>query len=117
MSGEHGIGSGTPGISPGPQDAYPPAQVALMVTWSGTLGLGDGAVALPISAFVTLGFEHSVANMYLIPVAMLAGAEGVGVAGLVGNLVPVTLGNIVGGGVLVALVYWLVYLYGQMEVR
>jgi formate/nitrite transporter FocA (FNT family) len=48
---------------------------------------------------------------------MLAGAEGVGVAGLVGNLVPVTLGNIVGGGVFVALVYWLVYLYGQKEVR
>jgi formate/nitrite transporter len=136
---------------------------ALMVHWSGTLELGDGAVAetatriaqakvglgfgeaffrgvlcntlvclavwlcfaahdagskilaivLPISAFVALGFEHSVANMYLIPVPMLAGAEGVGVSGFIGNMVPVTLGNIVGGGVFVALVYWLIYLHGQ----
>jgi len=71
------------------------------------------AILFPITAFVALGFEHSVANMYLIPVAMLAGAEGVSVAGFIGNLIPVTLGNIVGGGVFVALVYWLIYLYGQ----
>jgi formate transporter len=68
------------------------------------------AIIFPISAFVALGFEHSVANMYLIPVAMLAGAEGVTAAGFLANLVPVTLGNIVGGGVFVALVYWLIYL-------
>jgi formate/nitrite transporter FocA (FNT family) len=71
------------------------------------------AIVLPISAFVALGFEHSVANMYLIPMAMLAGAEGVGLSGFIGNMVPVTLGNIVGGGLFVALVYWLIYLYGQ----
>jgi formate/nitrite transporter len=68
------------------------------------------AIIFPVSAFVALGFEHSVANMYFIPIAMLAGAEGVTAAGLLANLVPVTLGNIVGGGVLVALVYWLIYL-------
>lgn len=68
------------------------------------------AIVFPISAFVALGFEHSVANMYLIPVAMLTGADGVTVAGFLANLVPVTLGNIVGGGVFVALVYWLIYL-------
>jgi formate/nitrite transporter len=68
------------------------------------------AIIFPISAFVALGFEHSVANMYLIPVAILAGAEGVTAAGFLANLVPVTLGNIVGGGVFVALVYWLIYL-------
>ncbi|HYZ26133.1 MAG TPA: formate/nitrite transporter family protein [Geminicoccaceae bacterium] len=68
------------------------------------------AIIFPISAFVALGFEHSVANMYLIPVAMLTGADGVTVAGFLANLVPVTLGNIVGGGVFVALVYWLIYL-------
>ena len=44
---------------------------------------------------------------------ILAGAEGIGLAGPMANLVPVTLGNIVGGGVFVALVYWLVYLAGQ----
>ena len=68
------------------------------------------AIVFTISAFVALGFEHSVANMYLIPIAMLAGAEGVTVAGFLANLIPVTLGNIVGGGVFVALVYWLIYL-------
>ncbi|MCX8101479.1 MAG: formate/nitrite transporter family protein [Geminicoccaceae bacterium] len=67
------------------------------------------AIVFPISAFVALGFEHSIANMYLIPVAILHGVEGVGVAGLFANLVPVTLGNILGGGVLVGLAYWLCY--------
>jgi formate transporter len=71
------------------------------------------AILFPTSAFVALGFEHSVANMYLIPIAMLVGADGVTAAGFVGNLVPVTLGNVVGGGVLVALVYWLIYLRGR----
>jgi formate transporter len=73
------------------------------------------AIVFPISAFVALGFEHSIANMYLIPVAMLQGAPGVTVTGFLVNLVPVTLGNIVGGGVFVALVYWLIYLRGAPE--
>ena len=72
------------------------------------------AVIFPVTAFVAMGFEHSVANMYFIPIGMLAGPDGVDSAalvdGLVGNLVPVTLGNIVGGCVFVALVYWIVYL-------
>ena len=68
------------------------------------------AIVFPISAFVALGFEHSIANMYLIPVAMLAGADGISIADFLGNLVPVTIGNIVGGSGFVALVYWSVYL-------
>lgn len=68
------------------------------------------AILFPITAFVALGFEHSVANMYLIPIGYFAGAETVTVTALLSNLVPVTLGNIVGGSVLVALVYWVVYL-------
>ncbi len=67
------------------------------------------AIVLPISAFVALGFEHSVANMFFFPLALLNGAPEVTVAGMVANLVPVTLGNIVGGGGLVGLVYWLCY--------
>ena len=67
------------------------------------------AIALPISAFVALGFEHSVANMFLIPLGMLAGAD-VGIGGVAGNLVPVTLGNVIGGAGLVAMAYWTVYL-------
>jgi formate transporter len=85
------------------------------------------AIIPPITAFVAMGFEHSVANMYFIPVAMLIRVvapasfwAGIGktpgdyaavdLPGLVGNLVPVTLGNIVGGTLLVGAVYWLVYL-------
>lgn len=67
------------------------------------------AILFPITAFVTLGFEHSVANMYLIPAGWLAGSELATVAGYGLNLVIVTIGNVIGGGVLVALVYWLVY--------
>ena len=71
------------------------------------------AVMLPIAAFVGLGFEHSVANMYAIPVAMMSGGVDWQIADLVRNLVVVTAGNIVGGGGLVALVYWLVYRAGR----
>jgi formate/nitrite transporter len=71
------------------------------------------AILFPIAAFVALGFEHSVANMYFIPVAMLIGAEAATVGALIANLVPVTVGNIVGGSIFVALVYWLIYIRGQ----
>ena len=70
------------------------------------------AIVLPISAFVAAGFEHSIANMYLIPMGMLLQAqagEPVRLAGLAQNLVPVIAGNLVGGSVLVALVYHVIY--------
>jgi formate/nitrite transporter len=94
-----------------------------MAVWMAMAGRSvvDKAVAivLPISAFVAAGFEHSIANMYLIPLAMLikasaaavpAGTEAITWAGFAGNLVPVIAGNLVGGSVLVALVYWTIYL-------
>ncbi len=72
------------------------------------------AIVFPISAFVALGFEHSIANLYLIPVAMLTATGDAQMAltmpALIGNLVPVTLGNIVGGAGFVALTYWAIYL-------
>ena len=68
------------------------------------------AIIFPISAFVALGFEHSVANMYFLPLGWMLGADGVSVGAIFANLLPVTLGNIVGGSIFVALVYWLVYL-------
>ena len=71
------------------------------------------AIILPISAFVALGFEHSVANMFFLPLALMNGAPDVTFAGMVANLLPVTLGNIVGGGGLVGLVYWLCYRPGR----
>lgn len=81
----------------------------------------------PIAAFVAAGFEHSVANMYFIPLGSLilnaappefwstTGASpsdfaGIDPVGLVANLVPVTIGNVIGGGGFVGLVYWFVYL-------
>jgi formate/nitrite transporter len=77
------------------------------------------AIIFPISAFVAAGFEHSVANMYFIPLGILlrdrmlgSGSENLSWLGLWSNLVPVTLGNIVGGSVMVALVYYFVYRRG-----
>ena len=67
------------------------------------------AIVWPISAFVALGFEHSVANMYFIPIGMLADTA-FNIGGFAHNLFWVTLGNIVGGAGGVALVYWTIYL-------
>jgi formate/nitrite transporter len=61
-------------------------------------------VLWPVTAFVAMGLEHSVANMFLLPAGMWAGAE-VATTGVIGNLVWVTLGNIVGGAGGVALAY------------
>jgi formate transporter len=82
------------------------------------------AVVPPIAAFVAAGLEHSVANMYFVPFALLlthvdpgfvathgAGADALTWSGFViRNLLPVTLGNIIGGTLLVGGVYWFVYL-------
>jgi formate transporter len=74
---------------------------------------------LPISAFVAAGFEHCVANMYLAWLLTEIGgapanfdASLITIPGIIHNLVPVTLGNIVGGAGLVGLVYWLIYQRG-----
>jgi formate/nitrite transporter len=82
------------------------------------------AILFPITAFVACGFEHSIANMYFIPMGMamtgqakvleVAGLTAsqvahLNLAGFIGNLVPVTLGNIV-GGTFVGSMYWLIYL-------
>lgn len=77
------------------------------------------AIILPISAFVAAGFEHCVANMYFLPLAWLLTQTGnappdfdtslITIPGIIHNLVPVTLGNIVGGAGLVGAVYWAIY--------
>jgi formate transporter len=77
------------------------------------------AVILPVSAFIAAGFEHCVANMYFLPLAWLLVQTGhvpanfdvspITVSGILHNLVPVTLGNIVGGAGLVGAVYWAIY--------
>ena len=77
------------------------------------------ALILPISAFIAAGFEHCVANMYFLPLAWLLtqtnnvpanfDASLITISGIGHNLVPVTLGNIVGGAGLVGAVYWAIY--------
>lgn len=92
-----------------------------MAIWMALAGrsVTDKAVAIifPISAFVAAGFEHSIANMFFIPLAMLIktfsdvglAAEAVSWSGFFSNLVPVILGNLVGGSVLVGFVYHVIY--------
>lgn len=65
-------------------------------------------IIFPISAFVALGFEHSIANMYLLPVGIIAGSQG-SFVDVAWNLIIVTLGNIMGGAGGVALAYRFAY--------
>ncbi len=83
------------------------------------------AIIFPITAFVAAGFEHSVANMYFIPVGLLikqfdpAFVQTVGAelpnltwsAFVLKNLLPVTIGNIIGGSLFVAAIYWIIFLH------
>jgi len=88
------------------------------------------AIIIPITAFVAAGFEHSVANMYFMPYALIVkmfdpefiarvGEKVIGLDSLtwqaffINNLLPVTIGNIIGGTVLVAAVYWIIFLRGN----
>jgi len=87
------------------------------------------AVVPPIAAFVAAGFEHSVANMFFVPMGLLVKTDSAFVAAhpvdslsqltwerfVTASLVPVTLGNIVGGALMVGAVYWFVYLRPKEE--
>ncbi len=90
------------------------------------------AIFFPIMAFVALGYEHCVANMYFIPMGLfLKGTAAAAAANLTGdallsltwskfflaNLIPVTLGNIVGGAIFVGSVYWLVYMRAEQQIK
>jgi formate transporter FocA len=146
VSGQYAFGGGAVGLS-----ALATASAKVQLGWWQAVALGvlcnvlvclavwltfsartttDRILAIvgPIAAFVAAGFEHSVANMYFIPIGLLirAGAEpafwqAIGrspadypaltwEAFVWANLVPVTLGNVIGGAVLVGAVYWFVYL-------
>ncbi len=92
-----------------------------LAVWMATAGRSvvDKVVVImpPIAAFVLAGFEHSIANLYFVPLGLLL--DGGATPGLTWgtflwkNLLPVTLGNIVGGAALVALPYWVAYLRRQ----
>ncbi|MFN2232613.1 MAG: formate/nitrite transporter family protein [Anaerolineales bacterium] len=82
------------------------------------------AIIFPISAFVAASFEHSIANMYFIPIGILiknfdpafAANTGYDISNLtwqgflINNLLPVTIGNILGGAIFVAAIYWAIFL-------
>ncbi|MCU5775021.1 formate transporter FocA [Erwiniaceae bacterium BAC15a-03b] len=103
--------------------------MAVWMSYSGrTLTDKMLAMVLPVAMFVASGFEHSIANMFMIPMAIVirdfASADFWQAAGttaehfsslsvsnfIVDNLIPVTIGNIIGGGVMVGLTYWVIYL-------
>ncbi len=84
------------------------------------------AIWFPIMLFVMSGFEHSIANMYFIPAGIFAKSNAdylkagqieaaslgkLNLSGLLANLVPVTVGNILGGAIIIGLSYWYVYRY------
>jgi formate/nitrite transporter len=100
--------------------------LAIWLTYSARSNLDKAlAVLFPITAFVASGYEHSIANMYFIPLGLLlksqdavlaagdldaAGLADLDVANfLLANLLPVTAGNLAGGGLLVGAVYWFIY--------
>jgi formate/nitrite transporter len=72
-------------------------------------------IFLPIFSFVTSGFEHSVANMFFIPTSLFLGIDATWGKFLYNNLLPVTLGNIVGGSLCVGAVFWFIYSYSNKK--
>ena len=89
-----------------------------LAVWMAAAGRSvvDKAVAIvpPIAAFVALGFEHSVANFFFFPLAALVAPDQAPAwSAAVANLLPVIAGNLLGGSVLVAGVYWVIYRRGQ----
>ncbi|BDH46493.1 formate transporter FocA [Salmonella enterica subsp. enterica serovar Choleraesuis] len=103
--------------------------LAVWMSYSGR-SLTDKVVALilPVGMFVASGFEHSIANMFMVPMGIVihdfAGPEFWAAVGttpdsfkdltvmnfIINNLIPVTIGNIIGGGLLVGFTYWVIYL-------
>lgn len=105
--------------------------LAVWLTFSARTTLDKiASIIFPVTAFVAAGFEHSVANMYFIPYALLiklfdpeymlrVNEKIVNLDSLslgtfiVNNLIPVTIGNIIGGAVFVAAIYWVIFLRGK----
>ena len=99
--------------------------LAVWMTFSASSTMDKIAtIIFPITAFVAAGFEHSIANMYFIPIGLLiksfdpafAASTGLEFGNLtwqgflLNNLLPVTIGNIIGGTVFVAAIYWAIFL-------
>jgi len=73
---------------------------------------------LPVMAFVALGYEHCVANMFFIPLGMMEGAQVSAATMLTANLVPATIGNIIGGALFVGTLFtWLHLKHGDIQAK
>ncbi len=100
--------------------------LAIWLTYSARSNIDKAlAIVFPITAFVASGYEHSIANMYFITLGLLLKSQDAVLAAggfdasdlsnldlshfLLANLLPVTAGNVVGGGILVGAIYWFVY--------
>ncbi|MDD5659163.1 MAG: formate/nitrite transporter family protein [Actinomycetota bacterium] len=92
------------------------------------------AIIFPVTAFVAIGFEHSIANMYFIPFGLILknnpnviesaakmsaslNLSNLTIYGFLGNLLSVTLGNIVGGAIMIGLIYWIIIVVPQKRKR
>ncbi|MGE3935292.1 MAG: formate transporter FocA [Rhodospirillaceae bacterium] len=148
LSGQHGFAGGAVGATAlgiaTAKVALPPFQALMLgilcnvlvclAVWLclGARTIADRVLAIvpPVTAFVAAGFEHSIANMYFVPLGMMirSGASdgfwtAIGrspdefatltLAGFLANLAPVTIGNVIGGAGLVGAVYWFIYLRGR----
>ncbi len=84
-------------------------------TWMGYAGkdvIGKAlGIWIPVMIFVTLGYEHSIANMFFIPTAIYSGAEITWGQFIIDNLIPATIGNIIGGSIFIGCIYS--YIYNQ----
>lgn len=71
----------------------------------------------PVMCFATIGFEHCIANMFFVPLGIMEGAAVTWSDFLLKNLIPSTLGNIVGGGFFVGMAYWFVYNRSREDIQ
>jgi len=73
------------------------------------------AIWFPVMTFVMVGFEHSIANMFFLPLAKFAGYDISWGQMILHNIIPATIGNIIGGAIIVALLYYVVYIVPQRK--
>jgi formate/nitrite transporter len=73
------------------------------------------ALWFPVMLFVLSGYEHVVANMFFIPMGAAVGANLDWMAVVVNNMIPVALGNLVGGSLFIAIIYWFIYVKGSKK--
>lgn len=69
------------------------------------------AMWFPVMLFVLSGFEHSIANLYFIPLGIFLGGQVTWVEMFINNIIPVTIGNLIGGAIFMPYVYWYVYIH------